>query len=157
MNTLRTSFLLVLALSALLAPACSGPDVSIGSDHRNDACDCLAAYGSNSMDDAALRRLQGEGLDLCLRGDGDPNALVAAAACLPFTVGKDARTGTDIEAYYFCSDVCPNYGGVDIRYAGVDDKASCCALDGFVLQDFFQHFIGCAPFEVRLSSSCSAQ
>lgn len=144
----RTFGLVFAVAAAALAPACGS------SINEDAACTCLTPYGSNSMDADALRKLYGEGLDTCIRKGGDKTALEMNASCLPVTVGKDARTGKPIEAYYSCSDKCPAYGYVSIRYGGVE-AADCCAMGGVLLQDFFGHYNGCEPPETaEFRSSC---
>jgi len=69
-------------------------------------------------------------------------------ACLPLTLGNDARNGKAIEVSYHCSDVCPNQGGILVRYAGNISEEECCKHDGYPRHDFaFGGYLGCAPPE----------
>lgn len=112
------------------------------------ACDCIAAYGSPSMDEAALKKLQDEGLPACFPS-ADKEKLAEAASCLPQIVGQHAVNGKDIHVYYFCSDVCPDYGGVGVAFAGIKDVDACCAIGGIPLRDpAWGGFQGCVPPEL---------
>ncbi len=56
--------------------------------------------------------------------------------------GTDKRV---LEERYFCSDVCPAYGRVDLVYRGVDSE-ECARIGGKVLHDLaFGAYIGCEP------------
>ena len=112
------------------------------------SCECLASYGGTSLGESELVRLRDEGLTKCFH-QNDPAALDGERACLPSIVGQYASNGHDIEVYYFCSDVCPEYGRVGIRFAGVKDNASCCAMGGAPLHDpAWGGFEACVPSEI---------
>lgn len=73
----------------------------------------------------------------------DATQLAAEAACLPIVMGKDPRNGMILEYGYFCSDVCPTYGKVSLRYAGVS-RDDCCSEGGYPA------WRGCAPPDTPL-------
>jgi hypothetical protein len=93
--------------------------------------------------------LRDKGLPACFH-IGDPAALDMERTCLPSVVGQHAGDGRDIEVYYFCSDVCPDYGRVGIRFAGIEDTPSCCAIGGIPLRDpAWGGFEACVPSEIH--------
>ena len=112
-------------------------------------CECLEAYGGSALDEAALQRLRDEGLSTCFHLD-EPATLETEQACLPSVVGQHSGNGRDIEVYYFCSDVCPDYGRVGIRFAGISDTPACCAIGGIPLRDpAWGGFEACVPSEIH--------
>jgi hypothetical protein len=112
-------------------------------------CECLAAYASDSLGEEELRRLRDEGIAACFHKD-DPVTLDAERACLPASVGQHEGDGRAIEVYYFCSDLCPDYGRVGVRYVGVSDTPSCCAIGGIPLRDpAWGGFEACVPSEIH--------
>ncbi len=152
----------VLILAQLVA---CGPSVESGSGTQNSgggggagagttggsisACDCLASYGGASMGDDALMTLRDQGLKACFHND-DPAVLDMERTCLPSVVGQHAANGRDIEVYYFCSDLCPDYGHVGIRFSGVEDTPACCAIGGIPLRDpSWGGFEACVPSEIN--------
>lgn len=88
---------------------------------------CLQKYSAEELDEAALRRLQ-QGLRECFARD--PERLAAQASCLPLELGKDAASGRAVVAHYFCSDLCPAYGGVLLKLGGGINQEACCKLGG---------------------------
>ena len=55
------------------------------------------------------------------------------------------RNHTLVEQYY-CSDVCPDYGRVDLVFQGVDSEG-CRAAGGIPMHDLaWGGYIGCGPF-----------
>ncbi len=109
------------------------------------ACDCLAPYGGPSMGDDAFMTLRDEGLKACFHND-DPAVLDTERTCLPSIVGQHVGNGRNIEVYYFCSDLCPDYGHVGIRFSGITDTPSCCAIDGIPVRDpAWGGFEACVP------------
>jgi hypothetical protein len=48
---------------------------------------------------------------------------------LPTELGTDVRNGQHVGLRYFCSDICPGYGGVILQYVGVQEK-ECCKIGG---------------------------
>lgn len=122
----------------------SGGSAGSGSADAGPDCSCVQAYGSAAMDTDSIKLLVNEGLPSCF--SKEPGELEKQAACLPAVVGQDAANGMDLQVYYFCSDVCPDYGGVSVGYAGVENKEDCCALGGEpVIDPAWGGFAGCAP------------
>lgn len=149
-------FGLVLILAQLVA---CGPTIESGSGStnsggagstgtggaNNSACACLAPYGGPSLGDDALLTLRDEGLPMCFH-ENDPALLDMERICLPSVVGQQAINGRDIEVYYFCSDVCPDAGHIGIRFSGIKDTPSCCAINGIPLLDAaWGGFEACVP------------
>jgi hypothetical protein len=96
-----------------------------------------------------IRRLSSEVIDECFSTD-DPKLLWDQGACLPLEVGVDERNGHMVELRYHCSDLCPDYGGVGIFYAGVS-KEDCCSIGGYPRKDpAWGGYRGCTPPEVPL-------
>lgn len=61
-------------------------------------------------------------------------------------LGIDTETGLPVEARYFCSDVCPEYGYVDIYFAGIRTKEECAKIKGEDVIDFaWGGYVGCKP------------
>ena len=88
-----------------------------------------------------------DALDTCF-SQGDPVALDTESECLPYALGADQRNQTQLEVVYFCSDLCPENGGVWIVYQDVQE-ADCQDLGGEPVQDFaFGIYIGCVPPEL---------
>lgn len=113
------------------------------------SCECLAPYGNASMGDVELKRLKSEGLSTCFHTD-DPMTLDAERKCLPFTIGQHVGDGRDIEVYAFCSDLCPDYLHVGVRYSGISDTPGCCAIGGIPLRDpAWGGFEACVPAEIH--------
>ncbi len=126
----------------------SGGEGGAGGGSASSSCECIAAYGGDALDGAALIKLRDQGLSACFH-TMDPATLDMERSCLPFIVGKHAGDGKDIDIYYFCSDVCPNYGHVGIRYAGIEDAPACCAIGGVPLLDpAWGGFEACVPKEI---------
>ena len=47
---------------------------------------------------------------------------------------------------YFCSDVCPNYGGIWIVFQNVTSKEGCAEIGGRdVIDPAWHGYIGCTP------------
>lgn len=150
----------VLILAQLVA---CGPTVDSGSGALNSggggsgagstggsisACDCLVSYGGPSMGDDALMTLRDKGLKACFHND-DLAVLEMESTCLSSVVGQHAGNGHDIEVYYFCSDLCPDYGHVGIRYSGIMDTPACCAIGGIPVRDpAWGGFEACVPSEI---------
>jgi hypothetical protein len=114
----------------------------------NSGCECIADYGGSALDEVALKKLRDEGLPACFH-QSDPAMLEVEQACLPSVVGQHLGDGRDIEIYYYCSDVCPDYGRIGVRYTGIKDDAACCAIGGIPLHDpGWGGFEGCVPSEI---------
>ncbi|HRI67848.1 MAG TPA: hypothetical protein PK156_26605, partial [Polyangium sp.] len=120
-----------------------------GSDDSGGfGCECLEAYASPSLDEAKLQRLRDEGLSTCFHVD-EPATLESEQACLPQIVGQHGGNGRDIEVYYLCSDVCPEYGRIGIRFVGIKDTDACCAIGGIPVRDpAWGGFEACVPHEI---------
>lgn len=145
-------------MAALSITACGdgGGGGGGGGGKPGDSCDCLKSYSANELSAEDIQRLQDEGLPKCFSDDVEE--LESQAQCLPFEVGEDPSTGAMVEVFYFCSDVCPDAGGVGIRYAGIQDKGACCAIGGDPLVDpAWGGFVGCAPtvLELPAAQSCA--
>jgi hypothetical protein len=107
-------------------------------------CACLDQFGAGSMDADALSKLATEGLSACFSGGAA--AMEQSASCLPKVVGKDAKSGLEVQVYYFCSDVCPDQGFVGVGYKGIADQAACCDAGGApVIDPAWGGFVACAP------------
>lgn len=112
-------------------------------------CQCLDAYSSESLGEDELKKLRDEGIPTCFHKD-DPVTLDMERACLSSGVGQHAGDGREIEVYYFCSDLCPDYGRVGVRYVGISDTPSCCAIGGIPLRDpAWGGFEACVPSEIH--------
>jgi hypothetical protein len=82
--------------------------------------------------------------------NGGAEVLRQAGDCLPLRAGVDAMRGKELRFSYFCSDVCPDYGGVSLRYFDVS-ASECCKLDGEPERDAaWGGYKGCSPAEVAL-------
>lgn len=112
---------------------------------------CLAQYISPSLSLADIQRLKAEHRT-CFADDQDE--LAHQEDCLPVIVGVDSKVGRQIEVIYTCSDVCPRYGGILVRYVGVEKK-ECCTLGGSALHESaFGGYLGCAPPAVFAPATC---
>lgn len=101
------------------------------------------------MGAAELQRLKSEGLSACFHRD-EPMTLDVERKCLPHTIGQHEGDGRDIEVYAFCSDLCPDYLHVGIRYSGISDTVTCCAIGGIPLRDpSWGGFEACVPAEIH--------
>lgn len=111
-------------------------------EFRCDCVDALAAEAFSPDDIAALP----DAIADCLQSD--PAGLEAdAQECLPVTLGSDERNDLDIVAGYFCSDVCPDAGSINITYSWIEE-ADCCAAGGVPNYDFaWGAYMGCFPPE----------
>lgn len=64
----------------------------------------------------------------------------------PIVLGPYYKDGLILIERYFCSDVCPDYGGVSIVYQNITSKEDCAKVGGKDLIDPAWHgYIGCAP------------
>jgi hypothetical protein len=115
-----------------------------------DSCACIDSYGSSSMSSEQIMTLIDEGLNKCFNRR-DKHALEKSASCLPHTIGRDTRNDQELEVYYFCSDVCPEYGDVGVGYKGVT-REPCCAAGGVPSFDpAWGNFIACVPPEMDVA------
>lgn len=116
-----------------------------GCDSEPTGGACLDGYAAESLAAQDLEALN-DALDTCFSDDAAE--LEGQAGDLPKTMGSDARNDREVEVFYFCSDVCPDAGGVGIRYRGVEDATTCCEIGGVSYSDFaWGGFVGCAPPE----------
>ncbi|MCH7758911.1 hypothetical protein IID20_00950 [Patescibacteria group bacterium] len=61
-------------------------------------------------------------------------------------VGLDARNNLPIMIKYFCSDVCPAYGGFSLYYQGISQPENCEQINGQNIFDAaWGGFVGCRP------------
>lgn len=154
-GTKLSSALLIVAQLVACGPTVEAGGAASNANQQPDGveasaspCECIASYGGPSMGDDALRLLRDDGLPMCFH-QNDPNQLDQERVCLPSIVGQHVIDGRDIEVYYFCSDVCPDYGHVGIRFTGIKDTPSCCAIGGIPLLDpAWGGFEACVPAEI---------
>ena len=45
-------------------------------------------------------------------------------------IGLDKRVGKIITEYYYCSDICPDYGHVGLQYEGIINTDECNKING---------------------------
>ncbi|MCX6815143.1 MAG: hypothetical protein NTY20_05850 [Candidatus Aenigmarchaeota archaeon] len=63
----------------------------------------------------------------------------------PKTFGIYARNNLTLVEQYFCSDVCPDYGRVNLVFQGIDSE-ECANIGGKALHDLaWGGYIGCEP------------
>lgn len=64
----------------------------------------------------------------------------------PKVLGTYSKNGLTLIETYFCSDVCPDSGGVSIVFENIRSKEKCAEIGG---KDFIDPawggYIGCAP------------
>lgn len=64
----------------------------------------------------------------------------------PKVLGVYSKNGINLIERYFCSDVCPDAGGVSIVFEGIGSKEKCEEVGGKVLIDFaWKGYRGCEP------------
>lgn len=64
----------------------------------------------------------------------------------PIVLGIYSENGLVLIEKYFCSDLCPENGGVSIVFQGINSKKECAKIDGQDLIDpAWGGYIGCAP------------
>ena len=127
-------------LASCRSRTCEGPS----SD--SEVAKCVSRYSRPRLTPADIRRFVEHGRSECFVR-GDPKKLAEQGRCLPLSLGVDARNGKALEIVYGCSDICPDAGGVYIRYAKVSRK-DCCAIGAYPIPAWGGH--GCAPPEVSL-------
>jgi hypothetical protein len=111
---------------------------------------CVARYAKPKLTPEDVGRFVHGGIGQCFALYHDPEKLAAQGACLPLTLGKDARNQKSVQIRYMCSDVCPSQGTIVVRYEGVS-QAECCKLGGHPQKDpAWGGYRGCAPPEVPL-------
>ena len=137
------------AVSTLLSTSSSGCRAGRAARrevHCDEVRQCVARYAKPKLSPADIKRYLDEGQAACFARD-DAEALAAQGACLPLALGQDERNGKTVALSYFCTDICPTYGGVLIHYAGVAE-GDCCALGGYPWHDgAWGVYRGCDPPE----------
>ena len=64
----------------------------------------------------------------------------------PIVLGPFSENGLILIESYFCSDVCPDYGGVSIVFQNITSKEECAKVGGKGLIDpAWGRYGGCAP------------
>lgn len=64
----------------------------------------------------------------------------------PKVIGSYYANGLTLTEIYFCSDICPDYGGVSIVFDNIKTKEKCSEIGGKDLIDpAWGSYIGCAP------------
>ena len=64
----------------------------------------------------------------------------------PMVLGSYSENGLILIKQYFCSDICPDNGGVDIVFQNIRTKEDCAKVGGRDLIDLaWGGYIGCAP------------
>jgi hypothetical protein len=107
---------------------------------------CVEKYASRELTPAQIDRFLTEGIDACF-DRRDPRELAKQAACLPLDLGVDPRNGAAVVVRYACSDVCPDYGRIVVRYLDISEE-ECEAIGGEVRRDpAWKSYNGCAPTE----------
>ena len=110
---------------------------------------CVDRYAKPALAPGDVASFIDHGIDECFALREKPK-LAEQGKCLPMTLGKDARNGLMIEMVYACSDLCPDYGTIVVRYAGTPED-QCCARGGHPLKDIaWGGYRGCTPPEVPL-------
>lgn len=107
---------------------------------------CVARYSRSTLTPDDVARFVTKGLEECFARK-DPRKLEQQGACLPLSLGVDARNGRVVELSYLCSDVCPDYGIVSVRYAKTS-REECCEVGGYPARDGMDGPPGCSPPEV---------
>jgi hypothetical protein len=81
---------------------------------------------------------------------GGAEVLRQAADCLPLRVGTDAKRHKELKFAFYCSDICPDQGGVTLVLDDVSES-ECCKLEGEPSIDAFgRTYRGCRPWEPTL-------
>lgn len=119
---------------------------------------CLQRYAFERLSESDVERIAVDALAKCFATD--KAALALQARCLPLNMGVDRRNGRAVTLRYFCSDLCPDAGGVLPMYLGVTNVEQCCELGGFPFKDpaWGHHFRGCGVASSawkNLRSTCS--
>ena len=129
--------------SAAVPAASSAPPAA---EPEEVGLECFGRYAKPRLSHADIQQFVDEGLSRCF-ANADPVKLLRQAPHHPTFLGIDSRNGKLLEVYYHCSDICPGYGGVNIRYAEVAME-DCCAVGGWALHDpAWGGYLGCAPPE----------
>ena len=125
------------------SPRCEGPSPN------SEVGRCVGRYARPRLTPADIRRFNTQGRNDCF-GRGGPQKLAEQGRCLPLPLGVDERNGKTVEVIYGCTDVCPDLGGIFVRYANIA-PADCCALGGYPNPTPSRSgYHGCAPPEVTV-------
>ncbi|HEX2876098.1 MAG TPA: hypothetical protein VHP33_32830 [Polyangiaceae bacterium] len=104
---------------------------------------CLEPFVKPTLDASDIRRLASA---RCFDIYGT-DVLHEAGGCLPLRVGTDAKRRKELVFAFYCSDICPDQGGVALTYEKVSAD-ECCRLEG---EPFFDPawggYRGCSPAE----------
>ena len=136
---IRHIALVLVVAHSMLVFGCGYGD---GTEDEN-ICACMDRYRSDSYSGPAIESLESA---LCNCFDCEEN-LLFGETCLPHAMGTDVRNNQILEVVYFCSDVCPTYGRVYIRYQDVEE-VDCENIGGQVERDpAWGSYMGCVPPE----------
>ncbi len=81
---------------------------------------------------------------------GGAEVLRQAADCLPLHVGTDAKRHKELKFAFYCSDICPDQGGVSLVFEDVSES-ECCSIGGEPSIDpAWRSYSGCYPMESAL-------
>ena len=94
---------------------------------------CLQPLAFETLSASALARVQRDG-EACF--SKDKAVLGRQASCLPLVMGEDAQGRGKVSLRYYCSDRCPDQGGVVAEFAGPRNLEACCAAGGQPLLNF---------------------
>lgn len=105
---------------------------------------CLEPFIKPTLDASDIRRLASAARCFNIYGT---DVLHEAGECLPLRAGTDAKRGKELVFVYYCSDMCPDQGGVSLTYNQVSAE-ECCKLDGEPFYDpAWGGYRGCSPAE----------
>ena len=88
---------------------------------------CLQPLAFETLSSSALARVQREG-EACF--SKDKAVLQRQSACLPLVMGEDAQGRGRVVMKYYCTDICPDRGGVVAELDGPRSLEACCAAGG---------------------------
>jgi hypothetical protein len=105
---------------------------------------CLAPFVKPQLTAADILALETAS---CFK-NGRDGVLAQAGDCLPLRAGVDTHLRKTLLFAYYCSDVCPDQGGVELTYENVSAD-ECCKLGA---EPFFDPawggYRGCEPAEL---------
>jgi hypothetical protein len=93
---------------------------------------CLQPLSFETLGASALARVQREG-EACF--SKDPAVLRRQSSCLPLLMGEDAQGRGKVSMKYYCSDLCPDQGGVVAEFEDLRNVEACCAAGGQPILD----------------------
>jgi hypothetical protein len=94
---------------------------------------CLQPLAFETLSASALARVQREG-EACF--SKDKAVLGRQSSCLPLVMGEDAQGRGKVSMRYYCTDICPDRGGVVAEFEGPRSLEACCAADGQPVLNF---------------------